>query len=86
MSSCKVDNQGRIVIPAKWRERQGVRAGTELVLLEEDGLLIIQTREQAVREAQAIVARAIPSKRSLVKELQAERKFQSGRETRLRKS
>lgn len=86
MSSCKVDNQGRIVIPAKWRERQGVRAGTELVLLEEDGLLVIQTREQAVREAQAIVARAVPGKRSLVKELQSERKFQSGRETRLRKS
>ena len=58
MNTYKVDKQGRIIVPAKWREEQGVTPGTELVVLEEDGRLIVQTRMQAVREAQEIMRRA----------------------------
>jgi len=74
MSTCKVDNQGRLAIPSKWRTSQGIKPGSELVVLEEDGRLIVQTREQAVRDAQAIVRRSIPENVSLVDELFKDRK------------
>jgi len=74
MPTCKVDNQGRVTLPSKWREQQGVRAGLELVVLEEDGRLIIQTREQAVQEAQEIVRRTTRPGTSLVDELLRERR------------
>jgi AbrB family looped-hinge helix DNA binding protein len=80
MSTCKVDNQGRVVIPSKWRERQGIRAGSELIALEEDGCLILQTRRQAIREAQELV-RLTTRPGSLTKALARERREQSDRET-----
>jgi AbrB family looped-hinge helix DNA binding protein len=84
MSTCRVDNQGRIVIPSKWREEQGVQGGSELVVLEEDGRLILQTRKQAIREAQDLV-RLTTRPGSLVRELVRERQQQSNREARLAK-
>jgi AbrB family looped-hinge helix DNA binding protein len=80
MATCKIDNQGRIVVPATWRESQGATPGQELVVLEEDGRLIIQTRAQAVREAQEIVRRGVPAGVSLVGELLRERRASVARE------
>lgn len=80
MATCKVDNQGRIVLPAKWREAQGVTAGCGLVVLEEEGRLVIQTRIQAVREAQAMVKKAIRGRVSLVDALLRERRGEVARE------
>jgi AbrB family looped-hinge helix DNA binding protein len=73
MSTCKVDNQGRITTPASWRAAQGIQPGSELVILEEDGRLIVQTRDQAVRDAQAIVRQFIPAGISLTEELRKDR-------------
>ncbi len=69
-----IDNQGRVVVPSKWRQQQGIRAGAELVIVEEDGRLILQTREQAVREAQELVRRSTNAGRSLVNDLMRERR------------
>ena len=80
MSTCIVDNQGRIVIPSTWRRRKGVAAGTELLVLEEDGCLILQTRSQAIREAQEIVRRSVRAGQSLVKELSRERRANAASE------
>ena len=74
MSTCRIDNQGRIVVPAKWRMDQGIDAGSELVVLEEDGRLIVQTREQAVREAQEIIRRGARGQSSLVDDLLRDRR------------
>ena len=82
MNTCKVDNQGRISTPAKWRVEQGIKPGSELVVLEEDGRLIIQTREQAVREAQAIIRQYIPKDVSLVDDLIKDRKREMEMENR----
>lgn len=82
MPTCKVDNQGRVTIPSKWRCEQGISAGSEMIVIEEDGRLILQTREQAVRDAQEMV-RKLTRPGSLLKELQRERRRQGAREVRL---
>ena len=76
MSTLRMDNQGRITLPAAWRERHGVKPGTELVVLEtKDGRLSMQTVIQAVRQAQEIVRRTTrPSKESAVDQLLRERR------------
>jgi len=75
MYTYRVDKQGRIVLPSKWRQEQGIPAGTELVLLEENGRLIVQTRLQAIQEAQEIIRRTTrPGQGSAVDELLRERR------------
>jgi AbrB family looped-hinge helix DNA binding protein len=86
MNTYRVDNQGRIMIPSKWRSQQGIKAGTELVVFEEDGRLIVQTREQAVREAQEMLRRFVPPGVSLVEELLKQRRSETERERRPRKT
>jgi AbrB family looped-hinge helix DNA binding protein len=80
MSTCRVDNQGRVVIPSKWRDQQGIGPGSELIVLEEDGRLILQTRQQAIQDAQEMV-RLTTRPGSLTKALERERREQSDRET-----
>src|ERR1700675_2450282 len=80
MPTCTVDNQGRIVIPSSWRRQQGIGSGSELVALEEDGRLILQTREQSIREAQQIVRSSMGRGRSLVDDLLRERRAERARE------
>ena len=60
MPTCTVDSQGRILLPSKWRQEQGIEPGTQLIVIEEDGRLKVQTRMQAVREAQDIIRKVIP--------------------------
>ena len=80
MATCIVDNQGRIVLPAKWRQEQGIAPGTEVMVLEEDGHLTIQTRAQGVRRAQAWVRQMVPAGVSLVNELITERRAETADE------
>ena len=77
----KINQQGRIVIPAECRVAAGIRPGDEL-LIEAigEGELRLRTREQAIKAAQAIVARRVPKERDLVAELIAERRAETKRE------
>jgi AbrB family looped-hinge helix DNA binding protein len=76
----KINQQGRVVIPAECRAAAGIKPGDEL-LIEAigEGELRLRTRRQALKEAQAIVAR-YGSGRDLVAELIAERREEAGRE------
>jgi AbrB family looped-hinge helix DNA binding protein len=76
----KINQQGRIVIPAECRDAAGLKPGDEL-LIEAigEGELRLRTKEQALREAQRIVAR-YSSGRDLVAELIAERREEAERE------
>jgi antitoxin PrlF len=76
----KINQQGRIVIPAECRAAAGIKPGDEL-LIEAigEGELRLRTREQALKAAQAIVAR-YGSGRDLVAELIAERREEAKRE------
>jgi antitoxin PrlF len=76
----KINQQGRVVIPAECRAAAGIKPGDEL-LIEAigEGELRLRTREQALKAAQAIVAR-YGSGRDLVAELIAERREEAKRE------
>jgi len=76
----KMNQQGRIVIPAECRAAAGIKPG-EVLLVEVvgEGELRLRTKEQALKAAQAIVAR-YSSGRDLVAELIAERREEAARE------
>jgi AbrB family looped-hinge helix DNA binding protein len=76
----RINQQGRIVIPAECRAAAGLKPGDELLIeAVEEGELRLFTRAQALRKAQQIVAR-YGSGRDLVAELIAERREEARRE------
>ncbi len=77
-----VDNQGRVMLPAWWRKREGVNPSTDLcVAVTEEGALVLETREQGLRRAKAILRKHIPEGVSLSDELIAERRAEAERES-----
>ena len=71
---------GRIVIPAAFREALGLSEGDTLIASIDDGELNLLTRRAAVRRAQAIVRQFVPEGVSLVDELIADRRREVERE------
>ena len=78
--SARVDNSGRIVIPAELRERLHFRPGDELVLRETAGSLSVRSYDQALAEAQAYFGGLVEPGVSAVDELLAERRAEVSRE------
>lgn len=77
----RINQQGRIVIPAECRAAAGLKPGDELIVEAiGEGELRLRTPEQAIKAAQAIVARHVPKERDLVAELIAERRAEAERE------
>lgn len=65
---------GRIVIPAAFREALGLKENQTLLLSIEDGELRIRTRAVALRRVQAFVRQYVPEGVSLVDELIEDRR------------
>ena len=77
----KMNKQGRVVIPAECRAAAGIKPGDELLIeAVGEGELRLRTRRQALKEAQAIVARYIPKGRDLVQEFIEDRRKEAARE------
>lgn len=76
----RVNENGRVVIPASFRKTLGIEVGDELVLRIEDNELRISTLQRRVEKAQRLVRRHIKEGTSLVKELIAERREAAKRE------
>jgi AbrB family looped-hinge helix DNA binding protein len=76
----RVNENGRVVIPASFRKALGINAGDELVLRIEDDELRITTLKRRVERAQRRVRRYIKPGRSLADELIAERREAAKRE------
>lgn len=76
----RVDNQGRVVIPAEIRERAGIEPGASIAFVEEDGELGLMTVQDGIKRAQAIARRHVDKRKSLVDELIAERRAEATRE------
>lgn len=73
----RIGEAGRLVIPAEFRERLGLVPGSEVVLRLDDAGLHLQSRQQAIAHAQALVRRHVPAERDLVTELLADRRRES---------
>lgn len=77
----KVDESGRMVIPADAHVRQALRDGETLVGVEEaDGSFRVKTHAEVIREIQDYAASFIPVGVSLVDELSKERSEEAARE------
>jgi AbrB family looped-hinge helix DNA binding protein len=76
----RVNENGRVVIPASFRKALGINAGDEVVLRIEDDELRISTLKRRIERAQRLVRQHIKPGTSLVDELIAERREAARRE------
>jgi AbrB family looped-hinge helix DNA binding protein len=70
----RVNENGRVVIPATFRKRLGIRIGDEVVLEIENDELRIITLKRNIERAQRLVRKHVKPGTSLVDELIAERR------------
>ena len=70
----RVNENGRVVIPASFRKALGINIGDEVVLRMEDDELRITTLKRRVERAQRLVRKHLKRGTSIVDELIAERR------------
>ncbi len=71
---------GRVVIPAPYRQALNLKEGDEIILQLADGELRLLTPLEALRRAQELVRRYVPTGRSLAEELIEDRRQEARRE------
>ena len=76
----RVNENGRVVIPASYRKALGIKAGDEVILRMEDDGLRITTMKRRIERAQRVVRKYAKPGTSLVDELIAERREAAKRE------
>lgn len=79
-SHTRVNENGRLVIPAAFRKALGIASGDTVVLRLDDGELKITTLRQRIKRSQQIVRKYVPRTVSLVDELITERREAAKRE------
>jgi AbrB family looped-hinge helix DNA binding protein len=79
-SLTRINENGRVVIPASYRRALGIRSGDTVVLRIENDELRITTLRQRLAKAQQLVTKYVPPATSLVDELIAERREAARRE------
>ncbi len=77
----KLGPDGRVVIPAAFRDALGLKDGDVLFARLENGELVLLTPKAAMRRAQEIVRRFVPDNVSLVDELIEDRRREAMRES-----
>jgi AbrB family looped-hinge helix DNA binding protein len=76
----RINQNGRVVIPASFRKALGINIGDEVVLRIEGDELRISTLKRRIERAQRLVRRHVKPGTSLVDELIAERREAAKRE------
>jgi len=76
----RVNENGRVVIPASYRKALGINVGDEVVLRIEDDELRIMSLKRRLEQAQRRIRRYIKPGRSLAEELIVERREAAKRE------
>lgn len=79
-SRTRVNENGRVVIPASFRKALGINAGDEVLLRIENDELRISPLRQRVERAQRLVRQHVKRGTSLADELIAERREAAKRE------
>jgi AbrB family looped-hinge helix DNA binding protein len=70
----RVNENGRVVIPASFRKALGIEVGDEVLLRIEDDELRITTQQRRIQRAQRRARKYLKRGTSLVSELLAERR------------
>lgn len=70
----RVNENGRVVIPAVFRKALGINSGDEIVLRLEDDELRITTQKRRLQRAQRLLGKYVKPGRSLADELISERR------------
>ncbi len=70
----RINENGRVVIPAAFRKALGIEAGDEVVLSIRDDELRITTQQRRIQRARRRARQYVKSGTSLVDELLAERR------------
>jgi AbrB family looped-hinge helix DNA binding protein len=76
----RINQNGRIVVPAVMRKAMGLKLGDSVVMSFEDGVLRIEPQKARVRRIQQSLRQLVPADRVLSDELIAERREEAGRE------
>ncbi len=76
----RVNENGRVVIPASFRKAMGINIGDEVVLRMENNELRILTLKRRIERAQRLVRQHVKPGISLVDELIADRREAAKRE------
>jgi AbrB family looped-hinge helix DNA binding protein len=76
----RVNDNGRVVIPASYRKALGIKAGDEVILRMEDDELRITTMKRRLERAQRRIRQYVKPGVSLADELIAERREAAKRE------
>ncbi|MFE1597471.1 AbrB/MazE/SpoVT family DNA-binding domain-containing protein [Methylobacterium sp. ID0610] len=84
MSDFKVSvaPNGRLVLPAALRKKLNLGQGGTLVIHDEGGRFVLESTDDAVRRAQALVRRFAPDASGVVDEFLAERRAEAAGEDR----
>ena len=76
----RINQNGRVVIPASFRKALGIKIGDEVVVRIEDDELRISTLKRRIERAQRLVRRHVKPGSSLADELIEERREAAKRE------
>ena len=76
----RVNENGRIVIPAEFRKALGIEVGDEVLVRLHDHELTITTQQQRIKRAQEHARKYIKPGTSIVDEFLAERRAEARRE------
>jgi len=76
----RVNENGRVVIPASYRKALGIKAGDQVILAMDDGELRITTMKRRIERAQRRIRQYVKPGVSLADELIAERREAAKRE------
>jgi AbrB family looped-hinge helix DNA binding protein len=76
----KLNDEGRLVIPAAARKELGLQSGQEVIVRVTDQGLLISTFEQSLKRFQDEVTRLVGPGLSLADELIAERRAEAAKE------
>ena len=79
-AKARLNENGRIVIPAEIRQKMGLQPGDMLFLSVEGQTLRIESQQARIRRIQESLSRLIPADRVLSEEFIAERREEARRE------
>lgn len=75
-----ISANGRMVLPANLHQQLHVEGGGLLLIREDEGRLVLESLDDAVRRAQVLVRRYAPAAQGVTDELLAERRVDAARE------